>query len=53
MGERRWGIVNPVGLPNGLRVLKEGQKVAFDLFEFPSIVDSQRRTAKNVQILED
>jgi len=33
--------------------LKKGQKVAFDLFEFPSIADSQSRRAKNVQILED
>lgn len=46
-------IPDPIRLPNGFRFLKEGQKVAFDLFEFPSIADSQRRTAKNVQILED
>jgi cold shock protein len=46
-------LPDPVGLPNSLRVLKEGQKVAFDLFEFPNLSDSQRRTAKNVQILED
>ncbi|WP_438495184.1 cold-shock protein [Paenibacillus sp. IHBB 3054] len=44
---------DPVRLPNGFRFLKEGQKVAFDLFEFPNMVDSQRWTAKNVQILED
>lgn len=46
-------LPDPVRLPNGFRFLKEGQKVAFDLFEFPSISDSQRRTAKNVLILED
>jgi CspA family cold shock protein len=46
-------LPDPIRLPNGFRFLKEGQKVAFDLFEFPSIVDSQRWTAKNLQILED
>ena len=46
-------LPDPIRLPNSFRFLKEGQKVAFDLFEFPNIVDSQRRTAKNVQILED
>ncbi|MEK3982836.1 cold shock domain-containing protein [Paenibacillus sp. FSL K6-3166] len=46
-------LPDPIKLPNGFRFLKEGQNVAFDLFEFPSIVDSQRRTAKNMQILED
>lgn len=46
-------LPDPIKLPNGFRFLKEGQKVAFDLFEFPSIADSQSRTAKNVQILED
>jgi CspA family cold shock protein len=46
-------LPDPARLPNGFRILKEGQKVAFDLFEFPNIVDSQRLTAKNVQILED
>ncbi len=45
-------LPDPIRLPNGFQFLKEGQKVAFDLFEFPNIVDSQRRTAKNVQILE-
>ncbi|MEK5397700.1 cold shock domain-containing protein [Paenibacillus nitricinens] len=46
-------LPDPIRLPDGFRFLKEGQKVAFDLFEFPDIVDSQRRTAKNVQILEE
>ncbi|MEK3659695.1 cold shock domain-containing protein [Paenibacillus sp. FSL F4-0236] len=46
-------LPDPIRLPNGFRFLKEGQKVEFDLFEFPNIVDSQRRTAKNVQILEE
>ncbi|BFH62408.1 hypothetical protein PAJ34TS1_30000 [Paenibacillus azoreducens] len=41
-----------VSISEANRFLKEGPKVAFDLFEFPSIADSQRRTAKNVQILE-
>lgn len=38
-----------VSISEANRFLKEGPKVAF---EFPSIADSQRRTAKNVQILE-
>ncbi|KTD88687.1 cold-shock protein [Paenibacillus etheri] len=46
-------LPDPIRLTNGFRFLKEGQKVAFDLFEFPNIVDSQRRTAKNVEILEE
>lgn len=46
-------LPDPIRLPNGIRFLKEGQKVAFDLFEFQSIGDSQLRAAKNVQILED
>lgn len=46
-------LPDPVRLTNGFRFLKEGQKVAFDLIEFPSLSDSQRRTAKNVLILED
>lgn len=46
-------LPDPIRLPNGFRFLKEGQKVEFDLFEFPNIIDSQRRTAKNVQILEE
>lgn len=46
-------LPDPIRLLNGIWFLIEGQKVAFDLFEFQSIGDSQRRTAKNVQILED
>ncbi|RUT31765.1 cold-shock protein [Paenibacillus zeisoli] len=46
-------LPHPIRLPNGFRFLKEGQKVAFDLFEYPSIADSQRMTAKNVEVLED
>lgn len=44
-------LPDPIRLPNGYRVLKEGQKVEFDLFENPNISDSQRMTAKNVIIL--
>lgn len=46
-------LPDPIKLPNGFRFLKEGQKVAFDLSESQGIMDSQRRTAMNVQILED
>ncbi|WP_143764172.1 cold-shock protein [Paenibacillus odorifer] len=46
-------LPDPIRLPNGFRFLKEGQKVEFDLFEFPNIIDSQRSTAKNEQILEE
>jgi CspA family cold shock protein len=46
-------LPDPIRLPSGFRSLKEGQRVIFDLYEFPSIVDSQRRSAKNVKILED
>ncbi|WP_379131002.1 cold-shock protein [Paenibacillus sp. sgz500958] len=46
-------LPDPARMQNGMRFLKEGQKVAFDLFDFLSVDDSQRRTAKNVQILED
>jgi CspA family cold shock protein len=46
-------LPDPFRLPNGFRFLKECQKVSFDLFEFPNASDSQRWTAKNLQILED
>ncbi|MBX4148675.1 hypothetical protein K1X09_15270 [Paenibacillus lautus] len=39
-------LPDPIRLPNGIRFLKEGQKVEFNLFEFQSIVDSQRRNRK-------
>ncbi|MGG1556074.1 cold-shock protein [Paenibacillus ferrarius] len=42
-------LPDPIRLPNGFRFLKEGQKVTFDLFHFPNLDDSERRTAKNVQ----
>lgn len=43
---------NPVRFPTGYRFLNEGQKVTFDLLEIPTASDSQRRTAKNVHILD-
>lgn len=46
-------LPDPIRLPDGFQLLVEGQKVEFDLIENPSIDDSQRKTAKNVQILED
>lgn len=46
-------LPDPIRLPNGFRLLKEGQKVTFDLIESPNMEDSQRRSAKNVQIIED
>lgn len=46
-------LPDPIRLPSGFHFLREGQKVSFDLYEFPETVDSQRMTAKNVQILED
>lgn len=33
--------------------LKEGQKVVFDLIEIPNASDSQRLTAKNVEVIDD
>nr|WP_029420171.1 cold shock domain-containing protein [Alicyclobacillus macrosporangiidus] len=44
---------DPQRFPTGFRFLKEGQKVSFNLVEHPHIGDSQRRTATDVEILED
>ena len=44
---------DPVRFPNGFRSLKQGQKVSFELVENPHISDSQRRSAKQVKVIED
>lgn len=44
---------DPVRFPNGFRYLKQGQKVTFELVENPLMSDSQRRSAKNVEVIED
>ncbi|RIV29262.1 hypothetical protein D2Q93_01470 [Alicyclobacillaceae bacterium I2511] len=44
---------DPVRFPNGFRYPKRGQKVTFELVENPLISDSQRRSAKNVKVVED
>ena len=35
---------------SGRRCLKAGQRVSFDLIENPLISDSQRRTARNIEL---
>lgn len=43
---------DPMRFPTGYRILKEGQKVAFDLIE-TNASDSQRLTAADVEVLSD
>ena len=44
---------DPVRFPNGVRYLKQDQKVSFELVENPLISDSQRRSAKQIKVIED